>query len=508
MIHLHGLLILGLLSVAQPIEASVGRAACATPVDQLDDLKVKLRSDDDRERRAAVTSLAQLGGEEAWSLVVSLLADDEAQVADQAQIELAGVPDAHLKELFGKQGLGSRRGNTALRVAEALGRRASAPDQSLLIKALKHKDEDVRRSLLWSVERLARNGHLDGGEEKLTTAIEKAAERGGTATLRAQALVTLGALTGEKSVMALLLVLEWLESKHPEQRAAALELAELVPEEIRLFMVRESMGDREALVRLRAYQALERRRDREGVRALVDSLEAEANLRLSWTLVEILRGLSGRKHGRDVRPWSQWAETLADDWAPAKADGSPQALEGEERTASFVGLPVLSERVAFLIDFSGSMWQERDGKTRKQRVDVELRRALESLPESTRFNLHPYTLEPLRWQKKLTTATAKNVQRALKYFEDCQAHGKGNFWDAALDAMQDPEVDTLMLLTDGAPSGGQRWNMDLIKDLFVHENRFRGVFVDALLVDTKGRLVGYWDELTAGTGGRMLQVEL
>lgn len=262
-------------------------------------------------------------------------------------------------------------------------------------------------------------------------------------------------------------------------------------------------GDR--LVRLRAYEALARRRDAAGARALAAALGDEAETRLAWRLVELLQDLSGRKEGRNARGWQAWAAGLADDWTPGAAPG---ARAYDERTVAFVGLPLLSTRLAFVIDLSGSMWAEREGGTRKQRTDVELRRALEGLGEEARFNLVPFTREPVLWQKQLTAADPRAVKKALEWFEGRRDQGPGNYWDAMLAALEDPDVDTLVVLGDGAPSGGTRWNLELLAPLFGHENRFRGVCVDVLLVDAKGRLRRWWEQLAAASGGRALTVEL
>jgi hypothetical protein len=264
-------------------------------------------------------------------------------------------------------------------------------------------------------------------------------------------------------------------------------------------------ADEERVVRLRAYEAMARRQDRTGAGLLALALETESELRLSWRLVELLQSLSGRREGRNARAWQAWAEGLPEDWAP----GEPgDAHEYDERTVSFVGMPLLSDRLAFLIDLSGSMWQEREQGTRKQAVDAELRRALEALPEGTLFNLYPFVGQPQRWMKSLTPADKRSVKKALEDFESNHSNGQGNYWDAMMLALEDPDVDTLMILGDGAPSGGTRWNLQLIVPLFAHANRFRGVAVDALLIETRGRVLRSWEELAAQSGGRSVVVKL
>ena len=470
--------------------------------DELEELKRALRDDDDRDRRQAVSGLAELGGELAWELVIDALEDRSPMVADEAQLRLAGVPAALVPGLLGKAGLGSKRERVPLRAAELLGRLGDPGASKGWSAALRHKDEAVRRSLLWSVERQAREGRFGAGDEALIESVTRLAEKDKVPAVCAHALLALAELSPE---LARVRIDAALRASDVALRAAAVERLDLLPASERLAAARAAAEDEAPLVRHRGYLALTERGDRDGALALSDALEREAALRLTWRLVELLQDLSGMKYGADPRPWKRWAEALETDWTPADKRAEH---EYGERSAAFVGMPILSGRIAFLIDFSGSMWEERSGKTRKEVVDVELRRALEALPETTEFNVHPYTGVPFRWQKKLVPARRKNVQKALDYFEGNKEHGKGNFWGAAMEALEDDRVDTLMVLTDGAPTGGYRWNVTLMKTLFAHENRFRGVFLDVLLVDTAKFLRGHWEEMCTATGGRCLAVEV
>ena len=84
----------------------------------------------------------------------------------------------------------------------------------------------------------------------------------------------------------------------------------------------------------------------------------------------------------------------------------------------------------------------------------------------------------------------------------------GDFWGALEVALADPEADTLVVLTDGAPSGGRRWNLGLMKQLFAERNRFRRLEVDAVLADASGRLKRDWEELCGSSGGRTVEYSL
>ena len=181
---------------------------------------------------------------------------------------------------------------------------------------------------------------------------------------------------------------------------------------------------------------------------------------------------------------------------------------GDTRVA-LAGLNVVSDRVCFLIDLSGSVWQTKVGdKTRKELLDERLRAALGALPETTRFNVIPYTNDPIPWEKQLVPATKANVARATAEFEHCHQSGRGNFYDAAQLALCDPELDTLVALTDGVPTGGHRWNLDLMIELLVAQNRFRHVAFDSVLVDAPKSRAKQWATLAERTGGRSVVAEL
>jgi hypothetical protein len=67
-------------------------------------------------------------------------------------------------------------------------------------------------------------------------------------------------------------------------------------------------------------------------------------------------------------------------------------------------------------------------------------------------------------------------------------------------------VDTLVVLFDGAPTGGTRHRLELIVPLFLERNFARRVTLDLVLVDASRKLQRLWGELAAGTGGRVVSV--
>jgi len=265
-------------------------------------------------------------------------------------------------------------------------------------------------------------------------------------------------------------------------------------------------ADREPSVRRQVVVGWGRWGTRPVIAGLVERLELEEDPRLHAHIVGSLQRLSGLRHRADPRPWRHWLGQLPLDWRAG--DPGPADSAVGERSVSFAGLPVLSDRVTFLIDFSGSLWHPRaNGHTRKEIVDVKLAETLVDLPENTEFNVVPYTSRPFPWQERLVPAKRAQKHRALDFFERCHESGRGNFWDAALLALEDPRVDAIVVLTDGAPTGGPHWNLELMFPLLLVRTRFRGVAFDSILVDAPKRLQRHWKFLADATGGRSIAVE-
>jgi HEAT repeat protein len=483
-------------------------ASFAVPVpavDEVDELKGKLQSRDKRTRKSAVEKLARLDRPEAWELVIDALADEKGEVSDTAQFLLDGVTDAELvKELLGKRGLKSKDRWIRLRAAEVVGRLAVEVDGAPLAKALSDKDPAVRRALLWSIQRLAEQRRLAGGSlQKVSAAVSKAQHKDKDDGVRGRALAAWYALNPESSRKE---VRAAVGSKAPELRCVAASLLPAVEGPGAVGKLVRFAVDPSPSVRTQAVDSLVEVGTREAAQALAAWLADEQQARIAWRIVEHLQRLSGLKHRDDPRPWTDWAERLPEDWKPA---GAERAEGNGDRSVAFAGLPILTTRVTFLIDLSGSIWTERaDGTTRKQKVDEQLRRVLEALPETTEFNVIPYTEHPIPWQDELVRATPSNVRKAVAWFEGRKDSGTGNFWDAAMLALEDPRCDSLVVLTDGAPTGGRRYHLGLMVPLFEELAATRRVAVDSILVDASRNLQRYWADLAKRTGGHSIAISL
>lgn len=476
-------------------------------------LEKQLKHSSDRERREAVVELAKLGDAKAWSFVIDALADPSARVADEAETQLAALRDEKLwKELFGKRGLGSAQEWVAIHAAGVVGRAEADLDAGAIADAVGAREPEVRRRLYASIDARARAGRFEKGAatKKLAAALAAQRKREKDTELAAWSLVAQSAL--------------------PEPEIAKIDFKAMLggdaPQQIVLVVLGDSPAMRDDLLlsaaaptlaisahratRFEVVDMFTRQGDANAARELVAMIEREPTTRLAWRIADTLERWSGRPNGLKVDAWKQWISTIDDAWrAPEAPKTGPEPRANPEATAQFVGMPVTSGALAILVDFSGSLWMQRDdGKTPKELVDVELRKALTGLKPDTLFNVIPYNDAPLPWEKTLQPASKQNVERALKYFEGCKAQGKGAFFEAARKALEDPRVDTLLVLTDGAPTGGRRWSIDCTREHFAALNRFRHVAVDVLLVDTPPFLEKLWKELAESTGGRTLPIRL
>jgi hypothetical protein len=376
----------------------------------------------------------------------------------------------------------------------------------LIERALGDDDADVRRMAAWSIQRAAEAGRLEASvAATLADGLARRARSDRDPLVRVRALAALVRVDPVSG--RALLDAAWREREPLMRGAAGLSLGRVCEPGQALQRLRALAGDLEASVRRVAVEGLAGLESRGALEQLIERLPLESEERLLARLVAQLQRLSGLKHRRDPRPWRDWLRTLPEDWKPGATVGEPSEEPEDRSRVALAGLPIVSKRVTILIDLSGSIWNVRaDGKTRKELIDVKLREALEALPAETRFNLIPYTSEPIPWKPSLVNASPAHVRAAASWFEARRETGSGNLWDAALLALSDPEVDTLVVLFDGAPTGGPRHRLELIVPLFLERTEARRVAFDLVLVDGTKKLRRSWSELCEGSGGRLVTV--
>ena len=86
--------------------------------------------------------------------------------------------------------------------------------------------------------------------------------------------------------------------------------------------------------------------------------------------------------------------------------------------------------------------------------------------------------------------------------------GRTNIYDSLVLAFEDPQVDTLVLVTDGAPSEGARTTRTAILEGLRAMNRHRLIRVHTVEIgarNTSRRWRGFLRDIAEATGGHYLE---
>jgi hypothetical protein len=271
------------------------------------------------------------------------------------------------------------------------------------------------------------------------------------------------------------------------------------------FLLAEVLGNLKGDEVLDALTTILKDRNTEVVREAIISLRKLGDIKAVEKLIEAL----GRLEKEKGRPWveargalheltggydyttaAKWREF----WERRKEDlkGKPDSpetakpaapgevktglLEEEKKKApKFFGKEILSRKIVFVIDVSGSMIMKDRGtgggeagkggkvgesdyskmsndRMRIERAKNELSKAVAGLPPKAKFNIIAFANYVSPWQKqKLVIASPKNKKAAIAFVKKFRAGG-GTFTDDALkEAFANKEADTIYFLSDGAP---------------------------------------------------------
>lgn len=255
--------------------------------------------------------------------------------------------------------------------------------------------------------------------------------------------------------------------------------------------------------------------DPRAIPALIDGLTDtwKTQLRLSDAFTQALQNISGKGIHDDPELWRAWWATVKDKTPFEKAKEKP----GTKSVAGphYHDVPVRSSRVVFVLDVSRSMgWNERLKMAKK-----ELNRVLGKLPKTTYFNVVVFSQHAWVWRKKLQKATSHNVTSATRWIR-AQKPLLGTNTYAALNAcFQDPDADTIFLLSDGHPSQGPITDPKLLLGKVRDWNRLRDVRIHGILLQ-RGPLPSsyrslenpdaarwFMEQLCAQNGGRFREIK-
>jgi hypothetical protein len=236
-------------------------------------------------------------------------------------------------------------------------------------------------------------------------------------------------------------------------------------------------------VRLALAEGLGAYRSAEAVDALI-SLLGDKKERVRRAARHALVALTQQDHGRVQRSWVKWRHREGADLRllprklrPHKARGLAYATSRPPARTTFFGHAIRGESVVFVLDKSDSMsWGKFD------QVIAEVKAYVASAPPSTRFGVIDYAEKPRAWKDKLVAANRGNARNAEAFLKGSQPYGPTNVIDALRMALAMPNIDTVVLLSDGLPNRGSPSSPDAILQALQKENRHLRVAIHTLAV--------------------------
>ncbi len=286
---------------------------------------------------------------------------------------------------------------------------------------------------------------------------------------------------------------ESAEAKRWELRAQCIHVMASYGGEFMESKIREAAEDKKWQVRSAALRGLHHFRNLQVVDYLIGRLKIEGG-RLIADSMYALRELTGQEF-EAPEDWLGWWAVHKDTFELPTAAEVRERLRGkvddktqDVKTIVGDGLygPIYSEKIAFILDRSGSMSvraEEEDAvsETRLKIAVRELQRVLEDgLTKDTYFNIVVFADEVQTFFKGLERANDGRIKKAIKNLEKLRSGGETNAYGALEAAFADPEVDTIYLLSDGAPTVGAQSIPTLIRMQVQEWNRDRRVIINCI----------------------------
>ncbi|HEX6813784.1 MAG TPA: VWA domain-containing protein [Planctomycetota bacterium] len=267
-------------------------------------------------------------------------------------------------------------------------------------------------------------------------------------------------------------------------RIVGLSLLLELGSDVAITIAQQNLDHRAWELRSICLRYLTRFRDTSSIPLLIDRFEREEG-RLLHELHEALYVHTGTRCWRK-HDWETWWEKHrvgfalpAEEWARSRYGSA----SGNGTTVSYFDIPLVSSRVAFVVDTSGSMLLPMGTDKKFSRLEgakQQLTKVLEALPGDCHFNLLTYATKVDASWEQLRPANVDNKQEIQKRVNKLVAEGNTNIFDAVELAFQDPDVDTIYLLTDGQPTTGRLVAVEDILDEVLRWNRQRQIVLHCI----------------------------
>lgn len=473
----------GWLALLSPLLALVGSARADEPLPaEVAAVRRLLRDPAPSARAAAVRRLAGASTGPALAPVLEALADPHPYVRRAAAGVLGLVPEPAARARLASEAPRWRSEPARAAFCHAAALWLDETGRAALRALLRDPAPGVRREALrWLAEE-----RDEASAEALRGAVADP-----DAAVRAEALALLSASPEAAAGLGGLPLERLLGDADPGVRQAALEGLVLRGGDAAAVGVLRLLDDPSWSVRLLAATLAGGVRDRRMLRALVTRL-GDGRLRVREAASRSLVRLTGLPFEDDAAAWDAWLAAEGAAFDPAQAEPAARPAEPPRpgsrtvATARFLDLPIRSRHVAFVLDGSGSMDEPLPaGGTRWTAVLADLERALTALA-GAHGNVAVFADRVEAALPRALPLDAGRRETVLRFVRARRPAGRTALYDGIAWGLSDPEVDTVVVLSDGAPSAGAWFTKtDLLAEVR-RANRWRRARIDVIAVGADG----------------------
>jgi len=300
-----------------------------------------------------------------------------------------------------------------------------------------------------------------------------------------------------------------MKDPHWEVRAVCLEMLAKTSDKQLLKHAKKALGDPDWHVQVAAVHFLVKRGGPAVIEPLYRALDTTEG-RAQGDITDALARLTGRNFGPISAQWDSWwfqnkkKKDLKLTAMSAEDFAALQDVDRDQPTVSwplYFGLRVFSENLAFVVDCSESMEEphtpkksattvvagQKKGPSRLEVAKRELSGAVRGLLDGKHMNILCFNTNVVDFvtassssRKRILTKLGPETRKPINTFiEAAKPVGATNLSAAIRQAFEYPEVDTIFLLSDGAPTVGIIDHQELL-DTVERWNRRRRVRINSI----------------------------
>ncbi|MEM7261317.1 MAG: HEAT repeat domain-containing protein [Planctomycetota bacterium] len=427
---------------------------------------------------AAVNLLGRIGTPEAARLLLAGITDAKNEDSlDPASRQKNGLIARMLRRLSSQdawqvvvdESLLAKRAPLLARriVAEALGYSRYPDAERCLGELLSHPDSALAAACTTSLGRL----RAQDSAEAILRQLQKRRRDTDYVLAAVEALGRVDPTVAEADLIAL------MRHKNVAIRTLSVRALGKIDSGTARGHVIEALSDRAWQVRRAALQGCEPYPSKALIAALIERMKKEDGALLPM-VVRLLITFTGVDLGPQVVEWEKYWGFEKERWDPARIAGLTKKKKAGKNSGTFVkkadaknadspsyfGVEIISKRIAFVVDVSGSMSgrvrvpKEGGGTSESTKIDLaksELIGAINKLRKGTWFNIVKFSGNFTSMRPKLVKLSRKSHKQAVGFAQGLGAGGGTNIFDSLEFVLKNGDIDTVFLLSDGAPSAGK-----------------------------------------------------